>query len=544
MEPAQRSKILLVFVDPILFPYAQPYGPLILKAHLNAKSLSCTVLLPYQAADPVSRLERALADDPVPIVGFSFRNFDAAGIGHRETPRTFLPSLEMLVAAARRTAPDALIVLGGAGFSLEPATVLRVTGAQLGFIGPAEGEFADFCLDYLNALSTGVNPDLARITARFPSSILNPTLAGRTDHSYSTTRKNDRGSLPFTSEYLPYEFHTKAADFGDIVGGTFPVRTKTGCSMNCSYCVVPLIEPLSLRPITHIIQDLSTLENHGYGRQIFFADGEFNLPTQERCFELCRTIRQALGQTVKWRCYVCPSEVSLKIAEEMALAGCVGVGITVDSFSDPIRHLMGKKCNGRAAARSVEAFLAAGIETSFALLFGAPGETIHTICSTVEIARELVERGAHVSISAGLVLYEGTPLAAQTMPASYLPYVWKPPIPSARPIFCSPAAPDQVYASLKEKLRGLNRVHWTSSNRDQEYFKKLASALDLVHEGHPVEAIAAIDSTGGAHDSADPRRIFLKAKALRKLGQLDDAAKLLRSILQLQPTTGEVNERT
>jgi len=533
MTTQQSTEILLVYVDPVLFPFAQPYGPLIIQGHLKAKGLSSSVLLPFQAQDPATRLKRALEIEQPRIVGFSFRNFDSAGLGRGEEAHTHLPSLEMLVDVCRHTLPQTLTILGGGGFSTDPVSILEATRAHLGFVGPAENEFVAFCAEYLTT-PVGQVVDASEIASRFPSSIINT-------HGQLLRREHSKGRLNWLSnEYLPYEFHDEAVDFGEITGGSFPVRTKTGCSMACSYCVIPQIEPLSLRPILHVIQDITSLSKRGLGDRIFIADGEFNLPNQDRCLHICRAIKSSFNQEIKWRCYVCPSEVSESLPDEMFSAGCVGAGLAVDSFSDPVRRGMGKRGDSHTAITSVEMFLASGIETSFTLLFGAPGESLETLRHSARIARKLVEMGAHVSLTAGIVIYPGTPLSLQIKDGDNALYVWNSAHKAARPTFCSPASPDHVYGVLKEEFHGLDRVHWTSqvTDRNRDFFQALANTLCLVYEGRPQEAIDALETGEWVRD-ANPNCMLLKAKAMRSCGRSVEAQEVLAGIIKSQAVKRE-----
>jgi len=532
-----KADVLLVYANPVVFPFAQPYGLSIIKAHLSVLNIASRIVLPFQSASPDEYIRSAIGQSAPKIIGLSFRNLDTAGFGLDEKPSTFFSSLESIVAACRSADPEVLLVLGGSGFSVDPYTALRKTGVRIGFVGPSEAEFAAFVADCLGHLPS--RPvDVLALANRYSSCIVNLGEPALTVHEFKESLRRPTTHLPkqLPSAYVPYGIDPLALEFSDLLGANLPVRTKTGCSLRCIYCVVPYIERLSLRQIPHVIEDLRAAARLGYGKRLFIADGEFNLPSLERALAICDAIKSEFGSSLRWRCYVCPSEVSEELASSMAEAGCISVGLAVDSLSDDVRLTMKKRCTADVAMTAVRSFLKAGVETIFTLLFGAPQESLASALESSALARELVIEGSHVSNTVGLRIYPNTPLDILAHHEIYRPFVSHPDSDGRPMLFCSPIPRAELYAVLQDVFAGLPRVHWTAPIDGQRLasYRLLAHLHDMYRRDHHETVLNEI----ARHEVGEvwPQFALLKAKTLRHLGRLDQARDTLLTHLESERT--------
>jgi len=84
--------------------------------------------------DPIVALQEHLADIGPKLVGISVRNTDNC---YLLSAHSFIPHLAEVVSAVRDTT-SAPIVLGGAGFSVAPAAIMKATGVEYGVQGDGE----------------------------------------------------------------------------------------------------------------------------------------------------------------------------------------------------------------------------------------------------------------------------------------------------------------------------------------------------------------------------------------------------------------------
>jgi radical SAM superfamily enzyme YgiQ (UPF0313 family) len=74
-------------------------------------------------------------------------------------------------------------------------------------------------------------------------------------------------------------------------GGTWPIQSKRGCPLTCSYCVYPLIEGRRprLREAREAVDEIEQMLADVRPRAFEFVDSTFNVPARH-AIELCEEI--------------------------------------------------------------------------------------------------------------------------------------------------------------------------------------------------------------------------------------------------------------
>ena len=495
-EPLRESvDVLIVFADPVLFPAAMPYGAMIVADALRKRGLRVELVLPFMEAEPVVALRRAYERFCPQIIGFSFRNLDTAGFHYgSDGEETFLPEFLDLVSVAREN--NAIIVLGGAGFSIAPKIILDLAGADIGFIGPCEVEFAEFCARVSYQKQT-----VAEAAATLKSALL---------------PGNDAPQKPPPSVLLKYNnLDKKGVEYARMVGGAIPVRTKSGCSLRCSYCVVPRIEPLSLRPWEDIRDELLLIAEADLHERVFIADGEFNLPSEQRAIDLCKKIHTQFRDRIRWRCYLSEKNITARLLDAMRKAGCVGLSVSADSLTDAPRRGLMKGCGSKVARGAISMCIESGIETGINLLFGGPNETVESAVEGAYIAREFNRQGSIISVTVGLRYYPGTPLekiatikkyAHFAKPCRQVPWLG---------VFCSPVPSKDLAQHISRILKPSDSIKYTHSLGDdlQRFYKGVAQGTHMLTDGEFEKAGAFFaDMCGKYSHRLEPKRGVLRAQ--------------------------------
>lgn len=466
----RHMSVLLVLVDPVVSPPVQPYGLQAVAAALGHLGMQSQIVWPHLEARPVEVLHDSLALQRPSIVGLSFRNLDTAGFHHSEPGEThFLDVLAAMVEEVHRA--NAIPVIGGSGFSIAPDKVLEYVKAPIGFVGPSESEFAEFCHRVVNK---GVAPEAA------VQGLSSAFIYGQ---SPPTPQR-----LPLLS---PRQMDLRSVEYAKLVGGMVPVRTKTGCTLRCVYCVVPSIERLNLRPWADIREELQLVVDAGLGNRVFIADGEFNLPSVGRAIDLCHRIQRHFGNSVEWRCYLEAGYVTPELVAALVEANCIGVSLTVDSFHDEPRKGFAKGTSASMTVQAVEFCMAAGFRNVLAnLLFGGPRETVATARHSAEVAAGFLEEGVGVNVTVGLRVYPGTPFAKLvTLPQFVAHY---------RPsnsvdwlgVFCSPFPAPELARHVEKVLHpdGGTTYNHTQSDIESAVFEQIAIGSGLLYRNQFDEA--------------------------------------------------------
>ncbi len=316
------------------------------------------------------------------IVGVSVRNIDDQNM---QFPRFLLENLKRVIAACRAHT-SAPIVLGGAGYSIFPRSVLDYLGADFGIRGEGESAFPAL-LSWLEGGRQSPPP---------------PCTYFYDGHNTSPDFVCDLDGFPLPDAQL-------WLDFPGSVDMRIPVQSRRGCPLDCIYCSTSAIEG---RPIRHrspeaLVRWLSDLRKEGF-RNFWFVDNTFNLPPSY-AKDLCRMLIAAdLG--LDWWGIVYPKFVDPELAKLMAKAGCSQVSLGFESGSDVILPLLNKRFNSAEVRQVSESFADVGIKRNGFLLLGTRGETQKTVEESLEFADSL-----HLDllkVTVGLRIYPETPLAS------------------------------------------------------------------------------------------------------------------------------------
>ncbi|MFP4474512.1 MAG: B12-binding domain-containing radical SAM protein [Desulfatibacillaceae bacterium] len=332
-----------------------------------------------------ARVSDAVEDFGPEVVGLSARNIDDQC---RENPRFLVEPVRLAVAACRRNT-NAVLVLGGAGYSMFPQALLDYTGADMGVAG--EGERA-FC---------GILDSLAQ--SRSPEGMPGVHLPGRPP---GTALASDPETLlappPAPGRHVTVPSHWNPADVW------VPIQSRRGCPMGCVYCSTGNIEGriLRKRPVRDVVENLSAFADAGL-RQFFFVDNTFNFPpTYAKA--MCDAIAGS-GLDIAWRAIIYPKGVDEDLVERMAAAGCAGVSLGFESGCQATLDAYGKKFTPADVVRIANLFRKHGMFPMGFLMLGGPGETPETVRRSMEFVESLGL--GMMKVTQGVRIYPDTPLA-------------------------------------------------------------------------------------------------------------------------------------
>lgn len=328
-------------------------------------------------------LGEALGRTAPGVIGISIRNIDDQV---SRAPRFLLEKAREVVTfcQANSLAP---IVLGGAGYSIFPESVLTYTGADMGIQGEGEHSFG-LLLDRLASAAP-----LSDVPGLYVNG--NGLQAPRT-----YIRDLDRFPLPG-----PDLFDAHFAETPDFY---LPIQTRRGCPLNCSYCSTSTIEGKSIRkrsPET-VIDGLSRWRAAGFKR-VYFVDNIFNLP-EEYALALCDRMWKA-RLDIHWRAILYPGKMSETLATSMMRAGCRDVALGFESGAQPILDCLHKRFSLDDVKRTSRMLADQGVRRMGFLLLGGPGETRDTIRKSLAFADDLNLDAVKVTI--GLRIYPYTELS-------------------------------------------------------------------------------------------------------------------------------------
>lgn len=382
-------KILLIYVvtENINIP-VMPLGMACIAASVqNAGHRVKTATMGPKDVAPV--IGAALSGFTPDMIGISVRNIDDQNM---KRPVFLLDPVRSAVSCCRDLS-NAPIVLGGAGYSIFPESVLRFTGADMGIQG--EGETAFPAL-------------IDRIGRRAPiQDIPGLWIPGHPPpHSKRIPDRLEAHPIVPADMLKALSTGLEKEDFW------LPFQTRRGCPMQCSYCSTPQIEGNFLRkkPVDRVIQELKEYAAAGF-RRIFFVDNTFNIPASY-AKALCEAIIQA-GLKIRWRCILYPWKADPDLIRKMAGAGCAEVSLGFESGNLEMIGRMNKRFTPQEVRRFSDLLKTYQIRRTGFLLLGGPGESLNTVMESLAFAESLGLDA--LKLTAGIRIYPNTRLARSAM---------------------------------------------------------------------------------------------------------------------------------
>jgi len=265
---------------------------------------------PNVSSDPYGELERRLRRFQPDVVGISLRNVDTT---QYRDPFVYLSALKPTLEAIQRGAPQAIRIIGGAGFSIYAKGIMeRFPDIECGILLEAEESFPALLKDF--------------------------------DHPERVAgiyyRQNNQVNLS-SPPALP-DFDALPSPQWDIVDlepykgqlDTVGVQAKRGCGLKCAYCTYYFLNGAHyrLRSPEKIVAEIDELITNFRIDHFIFVDSVFNIP-RDHAEQVCRElIRQKVR--VPWTAWYNDREFNddfFKLARE---AGCRYFSFSPDAYSD------------------------------------------------------------------------------------------------------------------------------------------------------------------------------------------------------------------
>jgi len=320
------------------------------------------------------------------VIGVTIRNTDDC---YLQTSDFFLPKIKQITNHLKlRT--NALLVMGGVGFSIMPGAILSYCKVNLGISGDGELIF----------------PELVKRIIRKEDYFSLPGLIWRRNGKFITHRRQyfNLDEVPL----LERNFIDNQRYFKE--GGQGNIETKRGCNQKCIYCADPVAKgrKIRLRSPKKVVEEIKRLLEWGIDC-LHTCDSEFNLP-EEHAKAVCEEIiRQKVTTKVKWYTYCSPAPFSEELAKLMKKAGCAGIDFGVDSGSPEMLKRLGRNFGIEEIKNTAQLCHKYRITFMDDLLLGGPGETRETIKETIELMKKISPD--RVGVMLGVRVYPGTRLA-------------------------------------------------------------------------------------------------------------------------------------
>lgn len=151
--------------------------------------------------------------------------------------------------------------------------------------------------------------------------------------------------------------------------------TSRGCSYGkCAFCC-RMTNGVRYRSAKNIYEEVMLVKRKYNIKGAMFFDDEFTA-NQKRLIEFCDLIKD---EGIKWRCMSRVNSINDKIVSEMRKAGCIEVGIGIESADPKILRTISKGIKIERAKKAIKTLKDNGIRVKTFFILGLPGESKESI---------------------------------------------------------------------------------------------------------------------------------------------------------------------
>jgi radical SAM superfamily enzyme YgiQ (UPF0313 family) len=197
-------------------------------------------------------------------------------------------------------------------------------------------------------------------------------------------------------------------------GATWPIQTRRGCALHCSYCAYPAIEGrvARRRSAADVVDEIERVRARVAPRTFELVDSTFNVPPQP-AEALCEEILRRRLRVNLTAMGVNPLGASGPLFTVMRRAGFNSMMVTPEAASPRMLAGLRKGYRVQDVERTARLARASGIASMWFFLLGGPGETRQTVEETVSfVERHLDWPGCLTIFMTGIRVLPGTALAA------------------------------------------------------------------------------------------------------------------------------------
>jgi radical SAM superfamily enzyme YgiQ (UPF0313 family) len=366
--------------DPLL-----PIAPALVAGCLREGGHDVSILDLCHEEDTNAAIARDMEERQPDLVAISLRQVENnMMVGHR----SYLHDAKRVVEQVKGHS-SCPILLGGAGFSLFPAEVLRYLDVPYGFAGEAERSVNDL----VRCIEAGEQPsDIPGACYWADGEVV----------VNGTVRLRDFGWLPDPAYDL--------LDCPRYVGenAAIAIESKRGCDLACSFCPESADrEGVRLKLVALVLDQIERSTKQVGTNRLFFTDSVFHRP-EDHAMDLCKEIVRR-GLDLRWTAGINPAGLSRELLESMKEAGCGGVGLGLDAATDGMLKSYHKGFSQEDIVRAFTDLRAVGLPYAIYLLFGGPGETSDTVRSSLDFLEDVAPDDP-VFMGLGIRVFPGTPL--------------------------------------------------------------------------------------------------------------------------------------
>jgi radical SAM superfamily enzyme YgiQ (UPF0313 family) len=377
------KRLLLVSANQHIDPYpVYPLGIAYLSSYLSSQMPELSIEYFDFMTGTFDAYVQCISNHKPDFIGISLRNIDDVNLYKQ---KCFIDHYKKIVQCSKESS-NAVIIIGGAGYSIFPENLFKLLEPDYGIIG--EGEVSLYKL--LNALI--YNQDYQGIDGLVFTKDGNLIKNGRKSHIHSPTISLFGIQTDYYWQY----------------SGMLNLQTKRGCPYHCIYCTYPLIEGHRVRNLNPelIVTDIAKMMDSEKIDYIFFTDSVFNI-NNDFNLELAERMISA-NLNIHWGGYFNFANLDRKLLTKFKQAGLSHIEFGTESLSDTVLKKYKKPFSVDDILNISSICHDLKIDIAHFLILGGYGETEQTLLETFDNSTRIARSVFFPFI--GMRIYPGTQL--------------------------------------------------------------------------------------------------------------------------------------
>jgi len=299
-----------------------------------------------------------------------------------ETPVLGFTSMCSSYAAALRIAqeckrqdPDRYIVMGGPHASFVHAETLKAFDfVDAVIVGEGEGPL----LKLLGAVKDQRTLDGIRG--------LSFRRGGEIIHTEPGPVVDDLDSLPLPAFHL---IPDPSLYFGTDEERFIEIEVGRGCPFACTFCSTSAFfsRKYRVKSPARVVQEMRWLKQHWNVASMGLIHDNLT-SNKKKVWEFCKYILDC-GESFRWHCSSRTDTIDRPLMEIMRAAGCQSIFFGVETGSDEMQKIMGKRLKVASVRETFKNLGAVGIDSTASFIIGFPEETPAMLEQTLQMALDL-----------------------------------------------------------------------------------------------------------------------------------------------------------
>lgn len=195
------------------------------------------------------------------------------------------------------------------------------------------------------------------------------------------------------------------------------VMFSRGCPYKCNYCMSRmggLGGQIRWKAPSRALAEVSQLVEYAHAKEVYIDDDTF-LKNPAWVREFSDAYAETIG--VPFYCNARPETIRADLCRRLAAAGCLAIGIGIESGSERIRRdVLNRRMSDAKIIQAFDIAHAAGMKTWSFNMVGIPGETADDLRATIDLNDRVATDYVRVSV---YTPYPGTPLYTENSELTY-----------------------------------------------------------------------------------------------------------------------------